>query len=253
MMSIAVLAVTDSSEKTAHRLKELYPGKADVYRPGKGELEGLVREIFHSYEGLVFIMASGIVIRMIAPLIRDKYNDPAVVTVDDARRFAVSTLSGHEGGANNLTWKVASLLGCVPVITTASDTNRDLILGIGCRRGAEASVIRGEIQRLFDEQGISSGMIRCAATVSIKRDEAGLIEALDEMDIPLVFLESEEIRHYSFPGMSASEAAKKHFDIPGVCEPCAMITARKGSVIAPKRGNNGVTLALVKENLCQED
>ncbi len=249
-MSIAVLAVTDSSEETARKLKELYPGKADVYRPGKGELESLVREIFTKYDGLVFIMASGIVVRMIAPLITDKYHDPAVVTVDDACRYAISTLSGHEGGANGLTWKVASLLGCEPVITTASDTNRDLILGIGCRRGTSAELIRAEVETLLKEQEITPDRIRCAATVSIKRDEAGLIEAMDSLEIPLVFLEPEEIRHYSFPGMSESEAARKHFDIPGVCEPCAMITAHRGSVMVPKRGNNGVTLALVKENLC---
>jgi cobalamin biosynthesis protein CbiG len=253
MQSIAILAITDSSEKTAHSLKNLYPGESKVFRPGKGELQSLVNDIFNEYDGLVFIMASGIVVRMIASLVTDKYNDPAVVTVDDARRYAISTLSGHEGGANWLTWKVASLLNCEPVVTTASDTNKNIVLGIGCRKGMSSTVIKEEVLLTLEEQGLETSMVRIAASVEIKKNEAGLIQAMDELEIPILFVSVEELQKQNFIEVTPSEITKKHFDIPGVCEPCALIKAHRGRLIMTKRKNRGVTLALVEENLCLED
>src|SRR5207302_10950686 len=65
-------------------------------------------------------LAAGATIRVLAPLLRDKGSDPAVVCVDEARRFAVALLGGHHG-ANELAHRIAGVLGCEPVITTASD------------------------------------------------------------------------------------------------------------------------------------
>jgi cobalt-precorrin 5A hydrolase len=85
----------------------------------KPELEGC----FDDYKGHVFIMSTGIVVRMIAPLIGHKTKDPAVVVVDDAGRFAISLLAGHIGGANRLTQEIAEFIGAAPVVTTATDVN----------------------------------------------------------------------------------------------------------------------------------
>ncbi|MGN1417054.1 MAG: cobalt-precorrin 5A hydrolase [Oscillospiraceae bacterium] len=85
-------------------------------------LSGLVGEIFGKYEGLIFICACGAAVRVIAPYIRSKQTDPAVIAVDEQGKFAVSLLSGHIGGANALTRKIADIIGAVPVITTATDT-----------------------------------------------------------------------------------------------------------------------------------
>jgi cobalt-precorrin 5A hydrolase len=79
---------------------------------------------FHQYTGHIFIMSTGIVIRVIAPLIRHKTEDPAVVVVDDRGIHAISLLSGHLGGANELTQKIAGIIGANPVITTATDVNK---------------------------------------------------------------------------------------------------------------------------------
>ena len=68
-------------------------------------------------------MSTGIVVRVIAPLIRSKTQDPAVVVVDDLGKNAVSLLSGHIGGANELTRRIAPIIGATPVITTATDVN----------------------------------------------------------------------------------------------------------------------------------
>ncbi len=246
-MKTAVIAVTDSSEATARRLAPALG--ADVYRPEKGELRTLVRDIFHNYEGLVFIMASGIVVRMIAGLITDKYHDPAVVTVDDACRYAISTLSGHEGGANDLTWKVAALLGAEPVITTASDTNRRIVMGIGCRKDIAEEDVMAVVRDVLEENQLEVSDIRCAVSAEIKREEAGLLRAMESLGIPLVFQPLERLKTAVFPELSPSDAAMRHFGIPGVSEPCALLTARRGRLIMKKRKSRGITVALAEENL----
>lgn len=80
-----------------------------------------VKKYFERVDAIVAVMATGIIIRIIAPLLKSKISDPAVVCVDTAGRFAISLLSGHYGGANELTRLIAGGIGAVPVITTASN------------------------------------------------------------------------------------------------------------------------------------
>lgn len=81
-----------------------------------------VARYFNDYEAFVFIGAMGICVRAIAPCIGSKYNDPAVVNIDATGHFVVSVLSGHVGGANELTGRLARMIGAEPVISTQSDT-----------------------------------------------------------------------------------------------------------------------------------
>lgn len=76
---------------------------------------------FHSFDAFIFIGALGICIRSIAPYIQDKKEDPAIVNIDDHGKFVQSVLSGHIGGANELTHKIAAITGAQAVITTSSD------------------------------------------------------------------------------------------------------------------------------------
>ena len=80
-----------------------------------------VATCWHDYDAFIFIGAMGICVRTIAPLVDDKHTDPAVVCIDSFGRNVISVLSGHVGGANDLTQRVADILGAHPVITTQSD------------------------------------------------------------------------------------------------------------------------------------
>lgn len=120
---LAVIALTPAGKNLADRLAGAWNetgGAACVYHP-TSSLSGLVRSLWNRHQSFVFIMAVGIVVRVIAPLIRDKWCDPAVVVVDEGGKFAVSLLGGHWAGANSLARRVAALLGAVPVVTTATD------------------------------------------------------------------------------------------------------------------------------------
>ena len=87
------------------------------------KLSSAVAAQFHAYDCHIFLFATGIAVRILAPLLVSKLSDPAVVVVDDQGRHAVSLVSGHVGQANRYTRQIARLLGATPVITTATDVN----------------------------------------------------------------------------------------------------------------------------------
>lgn len=90
----------------------------------EGGLSSWAGERFGDSDGLIFVGACGIAVRAIAPHVKDKKTDPAVLVLDEAGRFVIPVLSGHLGGANELALGVSEGLGCQPVITTATDVNR---------------------------------------------------------------------------------------------------------------------------------
>jgi cobalt-precorrin 5A hydrolase len=135
-MRVAVIAITRAGARLGVRLCagitgfELHASSRYAGQAGKNcscfepsELKTVITALWTEYDGFVFIMATGIVVRMIAPLLESKESDPAVVVMDDAGKFAISLLSGHLGGANELAERCAFASGARSVITTATDTN----------------------------------------------------------------------------------------------------------------------------------
>jgi len=96
----------------------------------RGPLRPQIGDIFAAYDQLVFFVSLGAVVRLIAPHLKSKDEDPAVVVVDDAARFVIPVLSGHVGGANAFAERLADLLGATAVLTTASDAGGTLAVDI---------------------------------------------------------------------------------------------------------------------------
>lgn len=90
----------------------------------KKRLKFFVEDIFDKYEYILFIMATGIVVRTIAPLVTSKFSDPAILVTDEKGSNIISLLSGHMGGANEMTLHISDLINSNPVITTATDINK---------------------------------------------------------------------------------------------------------------------------------
>lgn len=118
--AIGLVAVTAAGRTAAAELAATWPGETRTYTGPVAE--GLPRA-FAECRAVVAFLATGAVVRLLAPHIRDKDGDPGVVCVDEARRFAVALLGGHAGGANELACRTATVLGCEPVLTTASDVS----------------------------------------------------------------------------------------------------------------------------------
>jgi cobalt-precorrin 5A hydrolase/precorrin-3B C17-methyltransferase len=111
-----ILHLTRQGEKLAQKLADLYPEALSARLA-----PGLVAVLWPRTRAFIFIMASGIVTRTVAPLLRSKKSDPAVLVIDEAGRFVIPLLGGHLGGANELARKIAAFLGAQAVITTASE------------------------------------------------------------------------------------------------------------------------------------
>lgn len=127
---IAILALTEGGKMLAERLAQSLPAEVFFCR---GRLRRTMEQCWHDHDALVCIMATGIVVRTLAPLIEDKQRDPAVVVCDEQGRFAISLLSGHLGGSNELANRVAAVTGGRAVITTASDVQGKTALDLWAR------------------------------------------------------------------------------------------------------------------------
>ncbi|GAA4550980.1 precorrin-3B C(17)-methyltransferase [Streptomyces collinus] len=115
---IGLISATAAGAAARDRLAAAWPDRTRVY---EGPVGDAVRTAFAQCEQLVCFLATGAVVRLVAPLLSGKTEDPGVVCVDEGGRFAVSLLGGHAGGANELAREVGDVLGAEPVVTTATD------------------------------------------------------------------------------------------------------------------------------------
>ncbi|MBQ6138979.1 MAG: cobalt-precorrin 5A hydrolase [Methanobrevibacter sp.] len=125
-MKVSIIAFTDNGMEIAYKLSNSLSEVNDVdfTRCGKGALSTWSEEHFSTSDALIFIGAIGIALRAIAPYIKTKTKDPAVVVVDELGQFSIPILSGHIGGANELALRISEILNAIPVITTATDINK---------------------------------------------------------------------------------------------------------------------------------
>ncbi len=255
-MRIAFLTL---SQQGAEILKLLLPSFAGarlfVHEAVRGDyrkqrfssIVDLTREIFERYDGLVFTAPSGVVVRAISPLVKDKHTEPAVLVIDVGARFVISLLGGHEGGANHLAIQISNILGAEPVVTTTTEALKPLIVGIGCRRGTEAPKIVSTVKDALHLAGGKLSQVRLLASADMKSEEKGLLLAAEELGVPLRLIRSDEIRECT-KDFSRSEFVEKKVKLPAVAEPAALLAGRRTKLILPKITRNGVTVAVAKES-----
>lgn len=328
-MKLAVWTVTRGAGHLGKKYGEIL--QADVFTLKKFQIEDTIQmddftsvlnEKFSQYDGHIFIMATGIVIRKIASLIKSKDIDPAVLVADEGENFIISLLSGHLGGANDLANEAAEKLGLLPIITTSSDitgkiavdtlsqkmqgeleslekaknvtslivdgkevnillpknvkfnsdaneegiivvSNREkietvriypknLILGIGCRRGIETEIIMEGIRKAMEANNLSIKSIKKIATVDLKADEAGIIESSKLLKKELVIISREDIKKVE-DRFEGSEFVKKQIGVSCVSEPCALLASNgKGKFIENKFIYNGMTVSIYEESFNDE-
>lgn len=314
---IAFVAFTDRGRGLAESLCAALGGSLSFAREENFSLPLWTARAFADREALVFVSAAGIAVRAVAPHLKSKAEDPAVLCLDEAGQFVIPLVSGHLGGANALARRLAAITGGTAVITTATDVNaafavdlwakrqgmavlqperikgvsskilagetvtvscpwpvageapahvalrengdvlvdvrpretgalqlapRVLSLGIGCKRGTEASKIEEVFARFCAERGILPQAIRAAATIDRKADEAGLLRFCEKHGWPLRFYSAEELA--AAPGrFSASAFVENTVGVDNVCERAAVLVSG-GALLEKKYALDGVTLAI---------
>ena len=255
-MSTAIITLCDQGARVARRLAgKLGGSRVYVHEIVREPIDAerfaavvkLTEAIFSQYKRLVYIAPCGVVVRSIAPMIQHKLSDPAVVVVDVGARHAVSLLSGHEGGANDLALEVANALGAEPVISTTTEAAKTLTVGVGCRRGAKAERIAGAIREALGKVGATPGEVRFLASAELKSDEAGLLQAARELGLSLRFICADEILSTT-KNFRRSQFVADKVKLPAVAEPSALLAGRRTQLILPKTIINGVTVAIAREN-----
>ena len=145
-MKIAVVAITRHGIALAGRVitaladarlfaPESFRAEAEAAAPGafscyQGKSGDQIPALFAAFDGLIAIVSLGAVVRLIAPHLKGKEIDPAVVVLDEAGEFVIPMLSGHLGGANALAGRLATALGATAVLTTASDARKTLAVDL---------------------------------------------------------------------------------------------------------------------------
>lgn len=334
-MKLALVAISKHGKELGQRIKEKFSPEIDFFLQEnlfvsgeevipfpRGGLSSLFKHLFVDYEGIICLMALGIVVRKIAPYIEDKRYDPAVVVLDEKGESVISVLSGHIGGANQLTRDLAKALGSRPVITTATDlheqmaldllaqeigceikpfsnlkkisgavvngqkvaiysqyplplektkdtpvynleeyrpegeeeavvlvTNQDLpkpskkpyaflrpkniAMGVGCRRGTTKEAILQAIEKALTQSGLSKESLAYLTSIELKKDEIGILEAAQELKVPLKFFSQEEINQVEGE-YAKSTFVQEKIGVNGVCEQTAILALKRPRLVVPK-------------------
>ncbi len=324
-MKIAIITITQDAQKLALELVDYLENDPTVseisvfHKNVKSSLDTAFRE----YDCIICIMAAGIVVRNICDLIRNKLEDPAVLVIDDAGKHVISLISGHFGGANSITVKIAEIINAEPVITTSTDVHSKLgvdviagkyflrinntekikvinsalldnkkpdlyvperfefifddllvrssynkqksmdsylkavfnddevilkpkkfVVGIGAKKGISQINVQSAIESMVHKLDLSIERIDAISTAEIKRDEAGIIQTALKLNIPLKIVPMDELKIFNNVQCSKSDFVMDKFDVIGIAEPSALITAGKDSkLIFKKTAFKGVTVA----------
>lgn len=188
-MDISIICFSLTGFQTALKLQEGLNAQGyhtELYKKSK-YLENSVTEStgnwtaehFQKDDGLIFVGACGIAVRSIAPQVASKKSDPAVLVVDECGQFVISLLSGHLGGANELSLKAAQILGAQPVVTTATDLHKQFAVDVfakknGCEilfmkaaKEVSAALLAGEPVGFYSEfplvGALPNGLTECDA------------------------------------------------------------------------------------------
>ncbi|WP_119727594.1 precorrin-3B C(17)-methyltransferase [Thermomonospora amylolytica] len=320
---IGIVAATAAGRAAAATLAERWPGEVRPFTD-TGPADAL-REAWRTCDQIIAFLAVGATVRILAPLLGHKTEDPAVVCVDEALQFAVPVVGGHHG-ANALAHRLAAALGCTAAITTASDQGNvtaldsygddlgftvdnpdmlprvgaavlsgdpvrlaadqtwplpplppnvhpdadtsltihisdaavegdglvyrppSLVVGVGSARGVAADEVGDLIDRALGEAGLSPASVRCVATVDLKADEAGILEAARERGWEVVTFPADVLAGVDVP--NPSEVVRAEVGTPSVAEAAALRAARSfgrgAELVVAKRKTANATVAVAR-------
>ncbi len=179
-MVIQIFALTEAGARLGERLKALLVAQ-DADTPVSFELKpqlftSQVQAAFSRSERLILICATGIAVRTLAPVLVDKYHDPAVLVLDEQGQFVIPLLSGHEGGANEWGRQVSELLHAQLAVTTAQPYLQPVYtVGMGCERGCSEANLLDFLQQCLAQQGLTIKDIVSINSIDVKADELGLM------------------------------------------------------------------------------
>ena len=216
--------------RLANRLSEqlqLAGQAADVFYKPK-PFNDVVQQLFKQQQSLIFVCATGIVIRTLAPVIQNKHQDPPVLVLDELGEFVIPLLSGHEGGANNKADELATILGAQLVITTAKPYLKPIYtVGMGCEKGCSATHMQDLLQDCLAQENLTINDIASINSIDIKAQEAGLIEMAAQFAKPYKTFDAAELSSVEDLLSTKSSYIFSVVGVYGVAESAALYAAQQ--------------------------
>lgn len=216
-----------------------------------------VRQDFSQGHDCIFICATGIVIRALAPVLKDKYQDPAVVVLDESGSYVIPLLSGHEGGAGALARRIANSINARCIVTSSSDYGQPVYtLGVGCDRNCPVELIN-ELLRKASTMLTDGEQFSALASIDLKADEPGLTATARDLLLPFKTYNSKRLRSVEDQLTEKSEIVFKEVGCFGVAEAAALISAseitgQKAELLLPKQKNARATIAVARSYLTNQ-
>lgn len=220
---VLAVSVTDAGGRLASALP---------YEHVHGHAGDTVRARWPEVDAFVLFLATGAAVRIVAPLLNDKRTDPAVVCVDEAGRFAIALLGGHEGGANALAAEVATALGAEPVITTAGEAG-EFVVGVGCSSDASPEAVRAVV-----DQALAGRTAVEVATIDRRLDHPAVVG----LGLPVRAFTAEELSAVTVP--TPSGVVDDAVGTPSVAEAAALLAGAE--LVVPKQKNDVATAAVAR-------
>ena len=250
--SPAIISLTNPGQVLAERLLTLLPDAEHLHRPQP--FQETVRTYFLAGHRLILLCAVGIAVRTLAPVLRDKYQDPAVLILDEHGRFVVPILSGHEGGANEWARQVADFLDAQAVITGAQRYTQPLLVaGLGCNRGCPLEVLLTLVDDTLAGHGLQRSDLQALASITLKQDEPGLQNLAAQLGLPIAFYPASVLHDYRDRLSHKSDIVFRATGCYGVAEAAALAHAERlvdhhyrAELLIAKQKNTDATLAIAR-------
>ena len=227
--TLRIIALTTAGKALAESLQQKMSAAGldvDVSFKPKPFTES-VQAMFNKGEKLMFICSTGIVMRTLAPVIKDKYQDPPVLVLDEAGKFVVPLLSGHEGGANELAAQVAKHLDAQLVLTTAKPYLQPMYtVGMGCERDCPQDRLQSLLDDCLAKSGLNLNQIDSINSIHIKADETGLIDLAKTCKKPFRTYNDQELSTMEHLLSVKSDYVFKTVGVYGVAEAAALFAAQ---------------------------
>lgn len=248
---IRIIALTESGHQLAQKIQEALFQRADIWFKPK-PFADKVQQAFSQGDRLIFICATGIVVRTLAPVLISKKRDPAVLVIDESGKFVIPLLSGHEGGANDWGNEIAALLDSQLVMTTAQ-TYIDPIytVGMGCERNCPEVELQNLLSQCLQQTGLNIEQISSINSIDIKADEQGLISLAESLNKPYQTWRKEELASVESLLSTKSDYVYQVVGVYGVAESAALLAAQqqtggKAELVLAKQKNAKATCSIAR-------
>jgi len=249
---IQIFALTELGLWLAKKLEQVLPSDEIKVNYKPSPFAEQVQEAFKQGDKLIFICATGIVMRTLAPVLENKYQDPPVLVLDEMGDFVIPLLSGHEGGANDWAYQVSSLIKAQLVITTASPYLRPVYsIGMGCERDCALVYLEELMHESLLKAGLSIEQIDSFHSIDIKADEVNLIALAQKYNKPFRTWSIDELSPMKRLLSTHSDYIFNTVGVYGVAESaclvgCQKITETEPELVLPKHKNAKATCAIAR-------